>query len=102
MTKKVFIAKREKKRIFERVYEIYSKRQGCQIFLVTTYQNWGIYNKLPHNIPNVQNIPIGRKIDNVHKICKCLPLQDPPKFTQIGIFGLKMYHLATLVRDDFE
>jgi hypothetical protein len=29
-------------------------------------------------------------------------LQDPPKFTQIGIFGLKMYHLATLVRDDFE
>jgi hypothetical protein len=25
-------------------------------------------------------------------------LQDPPKFTQIAIFGLKMYHLATLVR----
>jgi hypothetical protein len=24
-------------------------------------------------------------------------LQDPPKFTQIGIFGLKIYHLATLV-----
>jgi hypothetical protein len=23
-------------------------------------------------------------------------LQDPPKFTQIGIFGLKIYHLATL------
>jgi hypothetical protein len=23
-------------------------------------------------------------------------LQDPPKFTQIGIFGLKKYHLATL------
>jgi hypothetical protein len=23
-------------------------------------------------------------------------LQDPTKFTQIGIFGLKMYHLATL------
>jgi hypothetical protein len=22
--------------------------------------------------------------------------QGPPKFTQIGIFGLKMYHLATL------
>jgi hypothetical protein len=22
-------------------------------------------------------------------------LQDPPKFTQIGIFGLKVYHLAT-------
>jgi hypothetical protein len=25
-----------------------------------------------------------------------LPLQGPPKFTQIGIFGLKIYHLATL------
>jgi hypothetical protein len=24
-------------------------------------------------------------------------LQDPPKFTQIRIFGLKIYHLATLV-----
>jgi hypothetical protein len=26
-----------------------------------------------------------------------LPLQDPPKFTQNGIFGLKIYHLATLL-----
>jgi hypothetical protein len=26
-----------------------------------------------------------------------LILQDPPKFTQIGIFGLKICHLATLV-----
>jgi hypothetical protein len=25
-----------------------------------------------------------------------LSLQDPPKFTQIEIFGLKIYHLATL------
>jgi hypothetical protein len=24
-------------------------------------------------------------------------LQDPPKFTQIGIFGLKIYHLAILL-----
>jgi hypothetical protein len=24
-------------------------------------------------------------------------LQDAPKFTQIGIFGLKIYHLATLL-----
>jgi hypothetical protein len=23
-------------------------------------------------------------------------LQEPPKFTRIGIFGLKIYHLATL------
>jgi hypothetical protein len=26
------------------------------------------------------------------------PLQDPPKFTQIGILGLKIYHLATLLQ----
>jgi hypothetical protein len=25
-------------------------------------------------------------------------LQDPPKFTKIGIFGLKISHLATLLR----
>jgi hypothetical protein len=25
-----------------------------------------------------------------------LPLQDPPKFTQSGIFGLKICHLATV------
>jgi hypothetical protein len=28
-----------------------------------------------------------------------LPLKDPPKFTQIGIFGLKKHHLATLCSD---
>jgi hypothetical protein len=28
-------------------------------------------------------------------------LPDTPKFTQIGIFGLKKYHLATLVRGEF-
>jgi hypothetical protein len=27
------------------------------------------------------------------------PLQDPPKITQIGIFGLKTNHLATLGYD---
>jgi hypothetical protein len=27
-----------------------------------------------------------------------LPLQDVPKFTQIGIFGLKIFHLPTLVQ----
>jgi hypothetical protein len=37
-----------------------------------------------------QNIPNGSKID------QRLPLQDPPKITQIGIFGLKKSHLATL------
>jgi hypothetical protein len=47
--------------------------------MATTYTKW------PQHIPN------GRKID------QHLPLQDPQKFTQIGIFGLKLCHLATLI-----
>jgi hypothetical protein len=43
-----------------------------------------IYSKLPKYIPNG------------HRICKPFPFQGPPKFTQFEIFGLKIYHLATL------
>jgi hypothetical protein len=32
------------------------------------------------------------------RIYQPLPFQGPQKFTQIGIFGLKLYHLATLAR----
>jgi hypothetical protein len=41
-------------------------------------------NKRPKYIPN------GRRI------CQPFPFQGPPKFTQIVIFVLKIYHLATL------
>jgi hypothetical protein len=51
-------------------------RQGCQIFLGTTYQIGKKYTKYPLNI-------------NIHIIYQHPPLQDPQKFTQIGIFGLK-------------
>jgi hypothetical protein len=37
------------------------------------------------------NIPIG------HKSYQLLSLQDTPKITQIGIFDLKINHLATLI-----
>jgi hypothetical protein len=45
-----------------------------------------------------QNITNGRKIHitNGHKIYQHLPLHGTPKFSQIGIFGLKNSHLATL------
>jgi hypothetical protein len=43
------------------------------------------YTKLTQNIPNG------------HIIYQHLPLQEPHKFTKIGIFGLKICHLATLV-----
>jgi hypothetical protein len=36
-------------------------------------------------------------IPNGHKIYQHFTFQGPPKFTQIGIFGLKRNHLATLV-----
>jgi hypothetical protein len=46
-----------------------------------------------------QNIPNDRKIDQmaIDYVYQHLPLQDPPKFTQIDIFGLKIWHLATLL-----
>jgi hypothetical protein len=63
---------------------------GCQIFRGNIYLNWENipkyykifqivikYTKWPENIPNG------------HKIYQHLPLQDPSKFTPIGIFGLK-------------
>jgi hypothetical protein len=41
-------------------------------------------------------------VKNVDKMSikkyKHLPLQDLIRFARIGIFGLKIYHLATLVR----
>jgi hypothetical protein len=46
-----------------------------------------------------KNISVSHKIDQmtITYTYQHLPLQDPPKFTQIGIFGLKIYHLATLL-----
>jgi hypothetical protein len=43
------------------------------------------YTKWPKNRPNG------------YKMYQQRPLQEPLKFSQIGIFGLKIYHLATLV-----
>jgi hypothetical protein len=64
--------------------------QGSHIILSRTYQNVKKY-QITRNIPN------GSKIyQNEHKIYH-LPLHDPPKFTQIWIFGLKICHLATLL-----
>jgi hypothetical protein len=35
-------------------------------------------------------------IPNVHTIFQYYPFQGPPKYTQIGNFGIKIIHLATL------
>jgi hypothetical protein len=89
------------------------KAQGCQIFLGATgknipndhkiYQMFTIFTKRPQYIPKGHNIyqkaTIYTKrpqyIPNGLKIYQHFRLQDPPKFTQIWIFGMKIYHLAT-------
>jgi hypothetical protein len=54
------------------------------------------YTKWPQVIPN------GRKINQTAmKNTNVFHSQDRTKFTQIGIFGLKIDHLATLVCVDF-
>jgi hypothetical protein len=72
-------------------------QQGCQIFLGTIYQNGTKYTKFTKG----KNVPKGhiytkwpKNILNGTKIY--LSFQGPPKNTQIGIFGMKIYHLATL------
>jgi hypothetical protein len=47
--------------------------------MATSYSKW------------LSNIPNGR---NIHQN---FPFQGPPKYYQTGIFGSKVYHLATLV-----
>jgi hypothetical protein len=44
------------------------------------------YARRPYYVPNGQKI-------NQH-----VPRQGPSKFSQNGIFGLKIYHLATLFK----
>jgi hypothetical protein len=74
----------------------------ARFFLVHTwsYQNGLKCTKWAQNVPNGHiNIPNVRKIHipNGHKIYQHFPIEGPPKFTQIGILGLKINHLATLL-----
>jgi hypothetical protein len=69
--------------------------QGCQIFLDTGYQNRGKDTKLPLNYQIAKNIPNGR--NKIQRIYQPFPFQGAQTFTQIGIFGLKINHLATLL-----
>jgi hypothetical protein len=60
--------------------------------------------KTGENIPNdhkIHQIPITftkwpQTIPNGHKIYQHFPFQGPPKCIQMGIFGMKINHLATL------
>jgi hypothetical protein len=58
------------------------------------------YTKCPININQIAvkyTYQMAVYIQNGHKLCEPFPFRDPPKFTKIFFFGLKIYHLATLV-----
>jgi hypothetical protein len=93
------------------------ERDGCFVFNILSSESGrchesGLPDFSQYNIPKrekytkiQQNIPKGNKIYQMaikqtkcQKIYQHLPLQDPQKFTQIAIFDLKMYQLATLPR----
>jgi hypothetical protein len=69
-----------------------------QIFLgSTTYQN----GKKP--VPNDKKYTKWLKIfTNGLKMYQHYPFQGPPKYTQIGILGMKLQRLATLVPSHFD
>jgi hypothetical protein len=56
------------------------------------------HTKTGKNIPNGYKIyQMDANVPNDQKIYQHLPLKPTQKFTQIWIFGLKIYHLATLI-----
>jgi hypothetical protein len=55
------------------------------------------YTKITTKIPNAhKNTPMVVKYSKRQEYKTTFSLQGPPKFTQIGILGLKRNHLATL------
>jgi hypothetical protein len=86
---------------FRRNWKIFgAKSQGCQIFLGTTYQKRELINaKWQPNIPNGRKIyQISIKIPNGHKIHRSFPIKVLSKCNKIWIFGMQIYHLATLTK----
>jgi hypothetical protein len=62
------------------------------------YQN---YRKIYQNYRKIYQIEekytkLQKNRGNVHKTDQHLSLKGTPKFTQIGILGFKIYHLAAL------
>jgi hypothetical protein len=47
------------------------------------------------NLPCNMNTKLSQNIPNGHKIYQNFPFQCPPKFTKVGISGMKINHLAT-------
>jgi hypothetical protein len=69
-------------------------KRGKIYQISTTLPNGPKYTKWPQNICTKWSL----NIPNDHKLYQHFPFLGPPKFTQIGILGLKTNHLATLLR----
>jgi hypothetical protein len=75
----------------DRLWLFFSAESGvARFFSVQRTKNGEKYTKLPQTTQNDHTI-----CSNGRKIYQHLALLDPPKFTQIEIFGLKIYHLAS-------
>jgi hypothetical protein len=81
------------------------KRSACKavntrvvsFFLVQITQKWGKCTKWPQTIPNGHNLYQMTKIySKLSQNMTTTSIPRPSKFDQIGIFGLKINHLATL------
>jgi hypothetical protein len=71
----------------------------ARFFMTRTSQNGEKYTKLSQHYQMVINYnKWPNNIPNGHKIYQPFPFLGFPKFTQIGIFGLKIYHLARVAR----
>jgi hypothetical protein len=81
-------------------------RAGLPDFSWSKHTKLGKIYQIGKNIPNddqpyqtaINYTKWTENIPNGHKIYQHFPFQGTPKFTQIGIFGLKTNHLATLLR----
>jgi hypothetical protein len=71
---------------------------GLPDFFDTIYQNGGKYTTLSLIYKMAQKYT-GMSViySKGHRICQPFPFQGHPKFIHIGIFGLKIYHLANPV-----
>jgi hypothetical protein len=74
-------------------------KQSCLVFLCANGK-WETYTKWPQTRYTKRRQVICTKwpwnIPNGHKIYQHFPFKGPTKFAQIGMFGMKINHLATL------
>jgi hypothetical protein len=75
----------------EKVCKLSINTWVARFFMVQRTKTGKIYQMTSKHTTWPYNRPNGLKIHQY------LLLQDDPKFTEIGIFGLKIYHLATLI-----